>query len=261
MPNILELRRRHGEITALVTKALDDEEAGRLTTKQFIGTVSPLIDEADDIDVQMKAYNQALRWGGGHALDDTSGDPPEWSGGPGGFPPARGIDNGKRLVFGTKSASGLASQDARRWPAWQQGTEQSASAVVAQEFAPIIALGKPAHSLLDVLPTIPHDSAEFAYMRQTTRTNNAAVVAESALKPTSVYTVTRVESKLEVVAHLSESVPRFWFIDNVALQGFLSNELDYGLRIAVEAKVLADINATSGTQTQAFRHQCACHPA
>ena len=128
----------------------------------------------------------------------------------------------------------------------------SGSAVVAQEFRPDpIALGKPAHSLLDVLPVIPHDSAEFAYMRQTTRTNNAAVVPEYAVKPTSVYTVTRVESKLDVVAHLSEPVPRFWFIDNVALQGFLSNELDYGLRIAVEAKVLADINATSGTQTQA----------
>jgi hypothetical protein len=47
-------------------------------------------------------------------------------------------------------------------------------------------------------------------------------------------------------------VPRYWFIDNGALQGFLANELDYGLRVAVEAKVLADINATSSLQTQAF---------
>ena len=62
----------------------------------------------------------------------------------------------------------------------------------------------------------------------------------------------RVESKLEVVAHLSESIPRFWFIDNSSLQGFLANELDYGLRIAVEAKVLAEINGTSGTQAQAY---------
>jgi hypothetical protein len=32
----------------------------------------------------------------------------------------------------------------------------------------------------------------------------------------------------------------------------VANELDYGLRMAVEAKVLTDINATSGTQTQAY---------
>ena len=36
-------------------------------------------------------------------------------------------------------------------------------------------------------------------MRQTVRTNNAAVVAEGAVKPTSVYTLTRVEQSLAVV--------------------------------------------------------------
>ena len=48
-----------------------------------------------------------------------------------------------------------------------------------------MALGKPARSLLDVIPVTAHDGTEFAYMRQTTRTNNAAVVAEGATKPTS----------------------------------------------------------------------------
>ena len=69
-------------------------------------------------------------------------------------------------------------------------------------------------------------------MRQTRRTNNAAVVAEGAVKPTSVYSVERVEDKLDVIAHLSEGVPRYWFVDTAALQGFLANELDYGLRMA-----------------------------
>ncbi|MFV8165801.1 hypothetical protein ACNQVK_27495 [Mycobacterium sp. 134] len=122
-----------------------------------------------------------------------------------------------------------------------------------QEFRPDpIALGKPAHSLLDVLPVQAHDTAEFSYLRQSVRTNNAAVVAEDAVKPTSVYSVVRVEDSLKVVAHLSEGVPRYWFIDNAAVQGFLNVELDYGLRMAVEAKVLADINATSGLQAQAY---------
>lgn len=56
---------------------------------------------------------------------------------------------------------------------------------------------------------------EFAYLRQTVRTNNAAVVAEGAAKSTSVYSLTRSEDKPDVVAHLSEGVPRYWFTDNV----------------------------------------------
>ena len=84
------------------------------------------------------------------------------------------------------------------------------------------------------------------------RTNNAAVVAEGAVKPTSVYSVVRVEDKLVVVAHLSEGIPRYWLLDNTALETFVDNELQYGLQTAVEAKVLADVNGTSGIQTQAY---------
>lgn len=55
------------------------------------------------------------------------------------------------------------------------------------------------------------------------------MVAAGALKPTSIYSVTRIESSLEVVAHLSEGIPRHWLIDNVAFETFLDNELRYGL--------------------------------
>lgn len=43
-----------------------------------------------------------------------------------------------------------------------------------------------------------------------------------------------------------------WFLDTVSLSEFIDAELDFGLRVALEAKVLADINATSGIQTQTF---------
>ncbi|MET0996744.1 MAG: phage major capsid protein [Mycobacterium sp.] len=125
--------------------------------------------------------------------------------------------------------------------------------MVSQEFTPDpVALGKPALSLLDVIPVVQHATAEISYLRQTTRTNNAAVVAAGALKPTSVYTVTRIENSLVVIAHLSEGIPRHWLIDNTALEAFLSSELEYGLQTAVEAKVLSDVNGTSGIQTQAY---------
>ena len=38
---------------------------------------------------------------------------------------------------------------------------------------------------------------------------------------------------------------RFWLLDNVSLDRFIEAELTYGLGLAVEAKVLTDINATS----------------
>jgi Phage capsid family len=99
---------------------------------------------------------------------------------------------------------------------------------------------------------VQHTIPEFSYMRQTVRTNNAAVVAVNSLKPTSVYTVTEVANTLAVIAHLSEGIPRHWLLDNASLEAFLDNELRYGLQGAVEAKVLADVNGTSGIQTQAY---------
>ena len=60
----------------------------------------------------------------------------------------------------------------------------------------------------DLLPVLQHTTAEYAYLRQTTRTNNAAVVAEGASKPTSVYSVTRIEQSLAVRAAALN--PRTW---------------------------------------------------
>ena len=102
------------------------------------------------------------------------------------------------------------------------------------------------------MPVKQHTTPEFAYLRQQTRTSNAAIVAEGGTKPTSVFSVTRIEDSLDVVAHLSEPVPRYWFVDSPALQQFLTTELTYGLQVAVEAAALATINATSGIMVQAY---------
>ena len=69
----------------------------------------------------------------------------------------------------------------------------SGAAVVGQEFRPDpVALGQPALSLLDVVPVVQHATPEFAYLRQTVRTNAAAVVPEGSVKPTSLCTVNKV---------------------------------------------------------------------
>jgi len=121
-------------------------------------------------------------------------------------------------------------------------------------------MGKVATNLLDVLPAsqVPR---EFSYLRQTARTNNAAVVASGALKPTSVYTLERIDEHLRVVAHLSEPIDKFWLEDSSTLDTFVADELVYGLTLGLENQFLngdglgdnlKGMNVTSGIQTQAW---------
>ena len=173
-------------------------------------------------------------------------------GGPVGVLAAAGRkDAGQRLSF-----KGMAAGVAATMLGEHQGQKAlapSGAAVVAQSFVgDPVALGRAATGLLDVLPTRVQATATYAFLRQTTRTNNADVVADGTTKPTSVIGLERVEQQLAVVAHLSEGVPRYWVIDNDTLMTFIDNELNFGLRAAVEAKVLADIGDTSGIQSQAW---------
>lgn len=120
--------------------------------------------------------------------------------------------------------------------------------------------GKVALSLLDVLPAV-QVPREFSYLRQTARTNLAAVVASGAVKPTSVYSLERIEEHLRVIAHLSEPIDKFWLEDSAALEGFIGSELVYGLSLGLENQVLngdgltdnfVGLNTTSGIQAQAW---------
>ncbi|MDJ0361545.1 phage major capsid protein [Rhodococcus sp. H29-C3] len=99
-------------------------------------------------------------------------------------------------------------------------------------------LGRIATSALDVIPAIQR-GAIYAYLRQVTRENNAAVVATGALKPTSKMSLERIESHLKVVAHLSDPVDKFWLEDAASLTQFVQNELVGGLAEALERLVIS----------------------
>lgn len=191
-------------------------------------------------DQQILAEAKALTEGvGGPGSDEPLG---------GGSAPA----SGKRMTF-TKAMSGKAAQKILGDGPGTKSLAPSGSVIVGQEFnGNPIPLGQPINTLLEILDTEVHGSPEYSYLRQVTRTNNAAVVPDGALKPTSIYTLGRIENKLEVIAHLSEGVPRYWLTDNASLDQFLENELTYGLQVKVESKVLEDINATSGIQLNAY---------
>jgi HK97 family phage major capsid protein len=109
----------------------------------------------------------------------------------------------------------------------------------------------------------------FTFLRQTVRTNNAAVVADSATKPTSVYTIAEIEDRFRVIAHLSEAIPLRYFADHNQLESWLA--VRDGLRAAParsQAEVLAGdgtgehftgILNTSGHRRPGVRHRRAHH--
>ena len=103
----------------------------------------------------------------------------------------------------------------------QKALAPSGAALVGQEMKPDrSALGQVATGLLDVLPHAAHHR-RVRLPPPDHQDQNAAVVAEGAAKPTGVYSVTRVEQSLVVVAHLTEGIPRFWLLDSTALASSL----------------------------------------
>lgn len=101
----------------------------------------------------------------------------------------------------------------------------------------------------------------FNYLKQTVRTNNAAPVADGAVKPTSVYTVQEVEDRVRVIAHLSEAIPERYLADHRELQRFLEVEMRAGLMLALESQVatgsgtgenMTGLLTVSGTTAVAF---------
>ncbi len=93
--------------------------------------------------------------------------------------------------------------------------------------------------LLDLIPREVLESNNFSFLRQTVATNNAAVVADGALKPTSIFTFEEVEDRARVVAHLTEPFPLRFLTDHETMVGILDSQLRNGVLSALENQVVA----------------------
>jgi len=102
----------------------------------------------------------------------------------------------------------------------------------------ITSLPRRALMIRDLLTVIATSSGSVDYARQTTRTNNAAVVAEGATKPTSTYVWEQINAPVRVIAHLAK-LTRQAIEDAVQLQGEVDSEMRYGLGLAEEGELLA----------------------
>lgn len=78
----------------------------------------------------------------------------------------------------------------------------------------------------------------FSYLRETVRTHNAAVVADKAAKPTSVYTLERIDDRVHVLAHMGQPMPNHYLADVGQLGRYLDAVLREGLRLALENEII-----------------------
>ncbi|MEJ7649401.1 MAG: phage major capsid protein [Nakamurella sp.] len=170
---------------------------------------------------------------------------------------------GRRLDFSPqgrrKSAELVAARAKDRAEAFGQKAFDSsvvASIDVAAEPHP---LAQPIPGFTAALTVVQHATANYRYVRQTSRTNNAAVVAAGDLKPTSDYGLIVVDQTLAVVAHLVPGIDKFILEDAASTVQLISNEMLAGIGTAVEQFVLngdlvddgmTGILQTSGIQSQ-----------
>lgn len=108
-------------------------------------------------------------------------------------------------------------------------------------------------NLVNVLPVTVRSEENYSFLKQTIRTNNAAVAAIGTQKPTSVFTVASVPGKLDRVAHLSEYIDTYLLADNESLESFLTTEMANGIWAKINALGVAAFTGATGTTTQAFQ--------
>jgi HK97 family phage major capsid protein len=105
----------------------------------------------------------------------------------------------------------------------------------------VTGLPKRVLTIRDLLNVIPTTAGSVDYAKQTTRTNAAAVVAETASKQYSAYVWTKVNAPIRTIAHLAK-LTRQALDDSVQLQGEVDSEMRYGLALAEETEILSGDN-------------------
>lgn len=93
--------------------------------------------------------------------------------------------------------------------------------------------------LLDLVPREALGEQTFSYLRQTVRTNNADVVADNALKPTSTYTFEEIEDRARVIAHLSEPFPLRYATDHTSMLQVLDGQMVTGIFEKIEQLIVS----------------------
>lgn len=121
----------------------------------------------------------------------------------------------------------------------KQVTSVAAGGLVRQTIreAEVVQLMRERRVVRDLLTTVPVNTPSIEYAVQTTRTNNAAPVAEGAAKPYSDYAWSVATANVRVLAHLAK-ITRQAMDDAPRLMGEIDSEMRYGLGFVEERQFL-----------------------
>ena len=100
-----------------------------------------------------------------------------------------------------------------------------------------VALQRRRFTIRNLLPVVPIATSSVDYPKQTTRTNAAAPVAESAAKPYSDYAWSNATAPVRTIAHLAK-LTRQAMDDAPRLIAEVESEMRYGLALVEEAQIL-----------------------
>jgi len=117
------------------------------------------------------------------------------------------------------------------------GSGSAGTLIVPQRDTEIVGLPRRQMTIRNLIPAGRTTSNLIEYVRQTTRTNNAAVVSESAQKPESNYVYAKYDAPVRTIAHWVH-VSRQAMDDIAVLQSEIDGELRYGLEYAEELEIL-----------------------
>ena len=162
----------------------------------------------------------------------------------------------------SSTAAGRPQSKSGRQPAgWVGPVEKQLQAMGAKSLTPTGSVLVPSLSagLIDDDPNRPTtflsritfvgltDTSVFEYMRVASRDHNAATVEKGTTKPTSAYSLERVQDRVHQIAHLSEPINRADLADIAMLQDFLEGEMVAGVELELERQVVAGNGSTAGT--------------
>jgi len=89
-----------------------------------------------------------------------------------------------------------------------------------------------------IIPVTPATSDKVWYLRQSVHTNAAAPVVAGGLKPTSIYTIERIEETVRTIAHVTEALDRALLSDYEELVSFIDGQLRLGVLLAEENQLI-----------------------
>ena len=110
--------------------------------------------------------------------------------------------------------------------------------LVAPDSQPIQGLPQQKLTIRNLIPAVPTTSNKIDFVRQVSRDNQAAPVAEGAQKPESSLEFELAEAPVRTIAHWLPC-PRQTFEDVTGLAALIDGELRFGLRLVEEEQILS----------------------